>query len=76
MRFSSAAAAAQLALPSSLVGIDTVPLIYTVRQYSKIQDSGGTLYQATSKGMITNNQLRLTRGTRSSSFETLEINLQ
>ena len=35
MRFSSAAAAAQLALPSSLVGIDTVPLIYTVRQYSK-----------------------------------------
>ena len=40
MRFSSAAAAAQLALPSSLVGIDTVPLIYTVRQYSK---SGGTL---------------------------------
>ena len=29
MRFSSAAAAAQLALPSSLVGIDTVPLIHS-----------------------------------------------
>ena len=69
MRFSSAAAAAQLALPSSLVGIDTVPLIHS----APVLKSGGTV---SSKGMITNNQLRLTRGTRSSSFETLEINLQ
>ena len=74
MRFSSAAAAAQLALPSSLVGIDTVPLI-PVRQYNSRRHSGILVcYQA--NGMITNNQRRLTRGTRSSSFETLEINLQ